>query len=126
MAQNNQEFQQLKQKYAPALTRMQLLQVQVQNLQLSIRGAAAAKDWNRIWEQVKMIDATLSDLVRDISAPTQHRQRSRCPPPLTAGASVSDEANTAMSYRQSVHENIQRQSQHPGDHPNAISPGHEI
>jgi nucleoid-associated protein YgaU len=89
MAQNNQEFERLKQKYQPALNLMQQLQVQVQNInmegsKLFIRGVApSAEVKNKIWDQIKLIDATFSDLVCDISVSQQ------APARATAGASVS-------------------------------------
>jgi hypothetical protein len=89
MAQNNQEFERLKQKYQPVLNLMQQLQVQVQNInmegsKLFIRGVApSAEVKNKIWDQIKLIDATFSDLVCDISVSQQ------APARATAGASVS-------------------------------------
>ena len=138
MAQNNQEFERLKQKYQPALNLMQQLQVQVQNInmegtKLLIRGVApSAEVKNRIWDQIKLIDATFSDLICDISVSQQQRQpdAQQAPATMTAGASVSGRPKPAALYRQtgrysfqnqprvlwrcqSVHEDIQRQSQCP-------------
>ena len=87
MAQNNQEFDRLKQKYQPALNLMGQLQVNVQNInmegtKLLIRGVApSAEVKNRIWDQVKLIDSGFSDLICDISVAQQ--------PTMTAGASAS-------------------------------------
>lgn len=97
MAQNNQAFERLKQKYQPALNLMQPLQVQVQNInmegtKLLVRGVApSAEVKNRIWDQIKLIDATFSDLVCDLSVAQQQRQPAAQPAPAstTAGASVS-------------------------------------
>ena len=101
MAQNNQEFERLKQKYQPALNLMQQLQVQVQNInmegsKLFIRGVApSAEVKNKIWDQIKLIDATFSDLVCDISVSQQQRQPAaqQAPATVTAGASVSGGQN---------------------------------
>ena len=77
MAQNNQNLERLKQKYQPALNLMQHLQVRVQNInmeadKLLIRGVAPSVEVkNKIWDQIKLIDASFSDLVCDISAPEQ-------------------------------------------------------
>jgi nucleoid-associated protein YgaU len=93
MAQNNQEFDRLKQKYQPALTLMQNLQVQVQNLnmqgnQLLIRGVAPSADAkNRVWDQIKRIDSAYSDLICEISLSQQ------VPATMTAGASASGGQN---------------------------------
>src|SRR5436190_11690345 len=77
MAQSNQNLERLKQKYQPALNLMQHLQVRVQNInmeadKLLIRGVAPSVEVkNKIWDQIKLIDASFSDLVCDISAPEQ-------------------------------------------------------
>lgn len=101
MAQNSQQFERLKQKYQPALNRMQQLQVQVQNInmegtKLLIRGTApSAEAKNQVWDQIKLIDATFSDLVCDISVSQQQRQPAaqQAPATMTAGASVSGGQN---------------------------------
>jgi len=93
MAQSNQEFDRLKQKYQPVLTSMQQLQVQLQNLnmqgnQLLIRGVAPSGDAkNKIWDQIKRIDSGYSDLICDISVSQQ------APATMTAGASASGGQN---------------------------------
>jgi nucleoid-associated protein YgaU len=91
MAQNNPEFERLKQKYQPALNLMQQLQVQVQNInmegtKLLIRGVAPDSGVkNKVWDQIKLIDATYSDLICDLSV-SQAQQGATT---MTAGASVS-------------------------------------
>jgi len=91
MQQNNQGYERLKQKYQSVLNLMQQLQVQVQNVnmegaKLLIRAVApSAEVKNRVWDQIKLIDATFSDLVCDISVSQQQQQ----PTAMTAGASVS-------------------------------------
>jgi nucleoid-associated protein YgaU len=93
MAQANQEFERLKQKYQPALNLMGQLQVQVQNVnmegsKLLIRGIAPSPDVkNKIWDQVKLIDNSYSDLICDIGVAQQRA------PTMTAGASVSGGQN---------------------------------
>ena len=97
MAHINQEFDRLKQKYQPALKLMQQLQMQVQvqsinGTKLFIHSVApSAEVKNRIWDQIKLIDATFSDLVCDISVSQQQRQpvAEQAPAAMTAGASVS-------------------------------------
>jgi nucleoid-associated protein YgaU len=84
-----QDFERLKQKYQPVLNLMGQLQVQVQNLnmqgnQLLIRGTAPSADAkNKVWDQVKLIDSSHSDLICDISVSQQ------APVTMTAGASAS-------------------------------------
>jgi nucleoid-associated protein YgaU len=96
MAQNSQEFERLKQKYQPALNLMQQLQVQVQNINMAgskllIRGVApSAEVKNRIWDQIKLINANFSDLVCDLSVSQQQGRPAAQPSSatMTAGASV--------------------------------------
>ena len=117
MAQNNQQFERLKQKYQPVLNLMQQLQVQVQNVnmegaKLLIRGVApSAEVKNRIWDQIKMIDATLSDLVCDISVTQRQQAAQQAPAAMTAGASASGSGS----------ENQRRYTVKPGDTLSKIS-----
>jgi len=98
MAQNNQEFDRLKQKYQPALNLMDQLQVQLQNVnmegpQLLIRGLApSAEVKNRIWNQIKLIDAIFSDLVCDLRV-SEWQPAQQSPATMTAGASVGGGQN---------------------------------
>jgi LysM repeat protein len=94
MAQANQEFEQLKQKYQPVLNLMGQLQVNVQNVnmeghKLLIRGIApSAEVKNRIWDQIKLIDSGYADLTCDIRVTQQ-----QAPATMTAGASASGGQN---------------------------------
>jgi nucleoid-associated protein YgaU len=94
MAQNNQEFERLKQKYQSALNLMQQLQVQLQNInmegsKLFIRGVAPSEDVkNKVWDQIKLIDSSYSDLTCDLTVSQQQSA-----PSMTAGASVSGGQN---------------------------------
>jgi len=91
MPQNNEGYERLKQKYQSVLDLMKPLQVQMQNVnmegaKLLIRGVApSVLVKNRIWDQIKLIDPTLSDLVCDISVSQQQQQ----PVTMRAGASMS-------------------------------------
>jgi nucleoid-associated protein YgaU len=84
MAQQDQRFEQLKQKYQAALNFMQQQQVRLQDLnmqgdKLFIRATApseAAK--NKVWDQIKLADPIYSDLIADITVEATQ----------TAGASV--------------------------------------
>jgi nucleoid-associated protein YgaU len=99
MARTSQEFERLKQKYQLALDLMQQLQVQVRNInmegtKLSIRGVApSAETKNRVWDQIKLIDGTLSDLVCDISVSQQQQATQQGSTTMTAGASVGGGQN---------------------------------
>ena len=117
MAQNNQEIQRLEQKYQPVLNLMQQLQVQVQNInmegtKLLIRGVAPSADVkNRIWDQIKLIDATYSDLICEINVSQQERQ------PVAKRASASMTADTSENGGQ----NQRHYTVKPGDTLSKIS-----
>jgi LysM repeat protein len=96
MPQTNDQFERLKQKYQPALNLMERLQVRVQNLnmegpKLLIRALAPSPHVkNQVWDQIKLIDQSASDLVCDIMVSQQQRSSDRtAPATMTAGAAVS-------------------------------------
>lgn len=68
-------FQQLKMKYQSVLNFIQAQNVQLQNLnmegdKLFIRATAPSQDAkNRVWDQIKLVDPSYSDLIADIQAP---------------------------------------------------------
>jgi len=70
---NEQRFEQLKQKYQSVINAMNQHQVQLQNLnmegdRLFMRGIAPSEEAkNRVWDQIKMVDQSYSDLTCDIS-----------------------------------------------------------
>jgi nucleoid-associated protein YgaU len=140
MPQDNQQFERLKQKYQPALNLMQQLQVQLQNInmqgtKLFIRAVAPSTDAkNRVWDQIKLIDAAYSDLICDLTVSQ--------PATMVAGASVSSGQNQRR-YTVKPGDTLSRIShQFYGDaneykkifdanrsilrDPNTISPGQEL
>ena len=68
-------FEQLKSKYQSVLNFIQSQGVQLQNVnmegdKLFIRAAAPSMDLkNKVWDQIKLVDPTYSDLIADIQAP---------------------------------------------------------
>ena len=68
-------FEQLKLKYQSVLNFIQAQNIKVQNLNLEgdkllIRATAPSQDLkNRVWDQIKLVDPTSSDLIADIQAP---------------------------------------------------------
>jgi len=68
-------FEQLKTKYQSVLNFIQSQGVQLQNLnmegdKLLIRASAPSADLkNRLWDQIKLVDPSFSDLIADIQAP---------------------------------------------------------
>jgi nucleoid-associated protein YgaU len=89
MAQNDQRFEQLKQKYQPAINLMQQLQIRLSHInmqgdKLYIQGEAPSQDAkNKVWDQVKLIDSSYSDLVCDLTVNESQPQT------MSAGASIS-------------------------------------
>lgn len=70
---DEQRLQQLKTKYQSALNMIQQQGVRLQNLhvqddKLFIRGEAPSADAkNRVWDQIKLVDQSYSDLTADIT-----------------------------------------------------------
>jgi nucleoid-associated protein YgaU len=68
-------FEQLKLKYQSVLNFIQSQGAQLQNLnmegdKLLIRASAPSADLkNRVWDQIKLVDPSFSDLIADIQAP---------------------------------------------------------
>jgi len=91
MAQADQRFEELKQKYQSVQNAMTQHQVRLQNVnmqgdKLFMRAEAPSEDAkSRIWDQIKLVDATHSDLIADITV-TASSEPART---QTAGAGVS-------------------------------------
>jgi len=96
MAQNDQRFEQLKQKYQSVQNAMGQYQVRLQNLdmqgdKLHMRAEAPSQDAkNKVWDQIKMIDPSYSDLVCDITVneSAQQAQQQQAPRTQAAGAGI--------------------------------------
>jgi nucleoid-associated protein YgaU len=88
MPQNDQRFEQLKQKYQSVQNAMAQQQVRLQNLnmqgdKLFMRAEAPSQQAkNRVWDQIKLVDPSYSDLIVDISV-SESAARTQ-----TAGASI--------------------------------------
>ena len=73
MAQTDQRFEQLKQKYQSVQNAMAQWNVRLQNLnmqgdQLFMRADAPSQEAkNKVWDQIKMVDPSFSDLIADIT-----------------------------------------------------------
>lgn len=92
------KFKQLKQKYQTVLSTLDQQGVQLQNLhvegdKLVIRGIAPSDQAkNAIWDQIKLVDASMSDLIADISV-SQNR-----PQAAAAGAGTGAGSGGGQSY----------------------------
>ena len=100
MEQNEDRFEQLKQKYQPVQTAMAQHQVRLQNLnmqadKLFMRAEAPSQDAkNKVWDEIKRIDPSYSDLVADITV----SETAQAPRTQTAGASIGGGQST-RTYR---------------------------
>jgi nucleoid-associated protein YgaU len=96
MTQNDQRFEQLKQKYQSVQNAMAASQVRLQNLnmqgdKLFMRAEAPSQEAkNKIWDQIKMVDSSYSDLIADITV-SETAQR---PLTQTAGAGIGGGQNS--------------------------------
>ena len=95
MAANDQKFDQLKQKYQSVVNSMQQHQVRLENLnmqgdKLFMRAEAPSQEAkNRVWDQIKLVDPTYSDLIADITV-----NEAAAPKTQTAGASANASTQT--------------------------------
>ena len=98
MAANDQKFDQLKQKYQSVVSSMQQNQVRLENLnmqgdKLFMRAEAPSQDAkNKVWDQIKLVDATYSDLIADITV-----NEAAAPKAQAAGA-TSNAGTNARTY----------------------------
>jgi nucleoid-associated protein YgaU len=101
---NEQRLEQLKQKYQSVLNAIgqhhaRLQNVHIENEKLLIRAEAPSDEAkNRIWDQIKSVDATYSDLTADITvntslAPAQQEA------PRTMGAGVGSGSHRTYTVR---------------------------
>src|SRR5262245_42544899 len=143
MAQNDQKFEQLKQKYQPALNAISQQQVRLQNVnmqgeKLFIRGEAPSQEAkNRVWDQIKLIDPTYSDLIADITV-----NETQAPQAHTAGATAGSQ-HSSRTYTVKSGDSLSKISQQfygkSGNYmrifeanrdklsdPNKIQPGQEL
>jgi nucleoid-associated protein YgaU len=99
MAQNDPRFEQLKQKYQSVTNAMSQQQVRLKNLnmqgdKLFMRAEAPSQEAkNKVWDQIKMVDASYSDLIADITV-----NAAEAPHTQTAGAGVGG-GQATRTYR---------------------------
>ena len=114
MAQNDKKFEALKQKYQAVQTVMSQNQVRLQNLnmqgdKLYMRGEAPSQQAkNRVWDEIKRIDPSYSDLTADI---TVNESAQQAPRTQTAGAGIGGGQQTRMYTVQSG-DTLSKISQH--------------
>jgi nucleoid-associated protein YgaU len=88
-------FEQLKAKYQSVLNFMQAQNVRIENLNMAdtklyIRAEAPSQDVkNKVWDQIKLVDPSFSDLTADIDAPAAA---------AAAAASAGGPSSSARTY----------------------------
>jgi nucleoid-associated protein YgaU len=88
-------FEQLKAKYQSVLNFMQAQNVRIENLNMAdnklyIRAEAPSQDVkNKVWDQIKLVDPSFSDLTADIDAPAAA---------AAAAASAGGSSSSARTY----------------------------
>lgn len=98
-------FEQLKLKYQSVLNFIQGQGIQLQNLnmegdKLLIRASAPSADMkNRVWDQIKLVDPSFSDLIADIQAPAAA---------AAAAASGGTSAPAARTYTVQAGDNLSK------------------
>ena len=100
MADTNARLSELTQKYQSVLHSMEQEHVQLQNLnmqdaKLFIKGVAPSEEAKiKVWDQIKLVDASYGDLLADISV-DQSRQASAQSSTQTAAQSASQPSRAA-------------------------------
>jgi LysM repeat protein len=101
---NEQRFNELKQKYGSVLRVIEQTGVRMQNLhvennKLYIRGGApSSQAKNQIWDQIKLVDPSFSDLVADITVdPNAHQQSAHESGPASGGQTYTVKAGDTLS-----------------------------
>lgn len=150
---NDQRFEQLKQKYQSVINAMGQHQVRLENLnmqgdKLFMRAEAPSQEAkNRVWDQIKLVDQSYSDLTCDItvnqSAATQQPQQAQQQaPPKAMGAGVGS-SGSPRRYTVKAGDSLSKISRefygNAGDYmkifeanrdklndPNKIQPGQEL
>lgn len=97
-------FEQLKAKYQSVLNFIQMQGIQLQNVnmegdKLLIRASAPSADLkNRVWDQIKLVDPSYSDLLVDIQAPQA----------AAAAAAAAGSGSTARTYTVQPGDNLSK------------------
>lgn len=143
---NEQRLEQLKQKYQSVLNAIgqqhaRLQNVHIENDKLLIRAEAPSQDVkNRIWDQIKQVDASYSDLTADITInESLAPQQQQAPRTMGAGAGGGGHRTYTVKSGDSLSKIAKEQYGNAGDYmkifeanrdklsdPNKIQPGQEL
>jgi nucleoid-associated protein YgaU len=142
---NEQQLEQLKQKYQSALNAIQqqnarLQNVHIENGKLLIRAEApSAEAKNRIWDQIKSVDSSYSDLTADITVNESLAPAQGAPRTMGAGVGSSGHRTYTVKAGDSLSKIAKEHYGNAGDYmkifeanrdklsdPNKIQPGQEL
>ena len=96
-------FEQLKGKYQSVLNFIKEQNAQLQNVnmqgdKLFVRASASSQDVkNRIWDQIKLVDPSCSDLIADIQAPQAAAATVGGSTPATSARTYTVQAGDSLS-----------------------------
>ena len=99
---SQQRFDTLKQKYQPVLNiieqqNIQLRNLHVENDKLFIRGTAPSDEAkNKVWDQIKMVDPSMSDITADITV-SQSRAQTASAGGMTGGGQAGGQSYTVKA-----------------------------
>jgi len=137
---NEQRFNELKQKYASVLRMIEQTGVRMQNLhvennKLFIRGEAPSTQVkNQIWDQIKLVDPSYSDLTADITAdPNAPAQSAQQAAPASGGQTYTVQSGDSLSKiakqfygDANAYMDIFNANKDKLNDPNKISPGQQL
>jgi len=142
---NEQQLQQLKQKYQSVLNAIQqqgasLKNVHIENGKLLIRAEAPSQDAkNRIWDEIKSVDSTYSDLTADITINESLAPQQQAPRTMGAGVGSSGHRTYTVKSGDTLSKIAKQHYGDTGDYmkifeanrdklsdPNKIQPGQEL
>jgi hypothetical protein len=138
-ATQEQRLEQLKQKYASVLNTIQqsgvrLEHVHIANDKLYIKGHAPSQEVkNRVWDQIKLVDPSFSDLTADIDAPAESEQSRNRSQGAGAGQTYTVKAGDTLSKISkqfygdaNQYMKIFEANKDKLDDPNKIQPGQQL
>jgi nucleoid-associated protein YgaU len=142
---NAQSLDQLKQKYQPALNAIgqhqaRLQNVHIENGKLLIRAEAPSEEAkNRIWDEIKKVDSSYSDLTADITVNESLAQTQQAPRTMGAGVGSTGHRTYTVKSGDSLSKIAREFYGNAGDYlrifeanrdklndPNKIQPGQEL
>lgn len=104
MADNNeQRFSELKQKYASVLRTIEQTGVRMQNLhvennKLFVKGQAPSEQVkNQVWDQIKLVDPSFSDLTADIAVDPNAPKPAQQAGPASGGQTYTVQSGDTLS-----------------------------